>query len=277
MQPLVKLHGTRLKLLAGAVGPATASDSASRCPAGGALQQLLEVLQLASTCCFEPQLALQLQQQHLPQLQQALAAAGCTTEQGQQLLTGVLQPALRQHWQAQDTAGSQLSLDTAAAVAAAPGTAATGMPGQLQLWLEAVLLLVEDSCTALRFAQDCYSKPLGPACYSLARGLYRLGRYEQGGHSRAVMCLSSTPQCASHVTCPRTSSPSQAAARAGCSGSYVPACRQASRCRCFRPHRWRALLLLRSKSSSSRAWSTAVGLPAGSTRAAGAFHQLPGG
>jgi hypothetical protein len=103
-------------------------------------------------------------------------------QQDQQQKLSVLCNALQQHWRSEGVVA-------AAAAAALPaaelgsGSSSQGTPRRsgrrdsgVGVWKEAVVLLVEDCVAALRFCNSCCTRPLGPACYSLARGLFRLGR-----------------------------------------------------------------------------------------------------
>ena len=218
--PFVKLHGTRLKLLATLVGPAAAAAAAARgdsstasglgsagadvpttaagaaggitaAAAGkGALVWLVDQLQLLSRWCFDPSTAAKLNQELLPALQQELQAAAAVVgvlqhQQDQQQKLSVLCNALQQHWRFQGVVAPTAAAAAAALPAAelGSGSSSQGTPRRsgrrdsgVGVWKDAVVLLVEDCVAALRFCNSFCTRPLGPACYSLARGLFRLGR-----------------------------------------------------------------------------------------------------
>jgi hypothetical protein len=242
--PFVKLHGTRLKLLAGALSSETANSPASApaaatvamqggfgsttptaapaagtAPAAGGvgvekgpLEQLLDRLMLVSKWCWDLDTAAKLQQELLPQLHQHIgqladaADASSHSHSQQQQLLGELCVALQQHWRSQDAPSAGVThtqnssgasrTDTAAIAAAAEGTvtthpstaadsggstahASTSKEATAALTTglrEAVVLLVDDCAAALSFCNGCGKEPLGPAIYSLAKGMLLLGR-----------------------------------------------------------------------------------------------------
>jgi hypothetical protein len=194
LQPFVKLHGLRLKLLAGAVAgcgargaamrtqPKAATEAAAAAAGrqgmdasdgAGVLDELLGVLQLVGQWCFEPAVYAQLQpllqqlaQQQQQQVRPSVGEQDAALQQLQQLLQEPLAPRqlLEQLQQQQQQAAEQQVQQQ------------QGVEHQLQVWRLAVELLVQDSSNALLECQACYMDPLAPARYSLARGLYILGR-----------------------------------------------------------------------------------------------------
>jgi hypothetical protein len=194
LQPFVKLHGLRLKLLAGAVAgcgaraaamrtqPRAATEAAAGAArrqdmdasdSAGVLDQLLGVLQLVGQWCFDPAVYAQLQPllQQLAQQQQVRPAVGeqdVIMQRLQQLLQEPLAQRqlleqLQQQQQQQQAQQQQQQQQQ-------------GDEQQLQVWRLAVELLVQDSSNALLECQACYMDPLAPARYSLAKGMYILGR-----------------------------------------------------------------------------------------------------
>lgn len=222
--PYVRLHGTRLKLLAGLVGPAAAAQAAavaavtspdgcnvdargaaaaaanqaSTAAAGsadaeptvgraseGVMVQLLELLELLSLWCFDLDRALKLQQELLPQLRRQLdeqaALTGQEQQQQQQLVRLYQELAQQWHWEDAPSPAAFGARQAEAAAAEADAAQhssrqADGAAVSLWPWQQAVSLLVDDCCAALSFCSSCCVRPLGPACYSHARGLFRLGR-----------------------------------------------------------------------------------------------------
>jgi hypothetical protein len=201
LQPFVRLHGLRLKLLAGGVvgstrvGATSAEPTAAAAAAGvqgvevgssaGVLDELLGVLQLVGQWCFDPAAEAQLQpllQQLIQQQQQVRPSVGeqdATLQQLQQLLQEPLtQRQLLDQLQQQQEQQQQ------------------GFEQQVQRWRLAVELLVQDSSNALLECQACYMDPLAPARYSLAKGLYTLGRCVSSAN-----CLQSRVVCLCSLRC----------------------------------------------------------------------------
>ena len=208
LQPLVKLHGLRLKLLAAIMGPTAAANPSSAASAAaslvekgssvgvggaeaaggvgasGSLAGLLQLLEPLAAWCFDVSTATRLQRELLPQLRQQLvmpAAAAAANITPQQELFRQLCEALQTQWQRQDTAVSAQAGPVVECISAqgsgSPKVLSEGGPGgRLALWQEAVSLVAEDSISALSFCNAACTRPLGPACYSLARGLCMLGR-----------------------------------------------------------------------------------------------------
>jgi hypothetical protein len=204
--PLVKLHGTRLKLLACLMGPAAAgagigglqAAAAAAAAAGGSqgvLDRLLRELDLLSKWCWNTAAGDRLRQDLLPELRQQLQidAAACgrlEQQQEQQQKLVKLRNDLQKHWQWDDAdhapgkctpgAGAMAS-DGLGGSQRTDGSGATprrsGRGGlDVAKWQEAVTMLVDDCIAALSFCNSCCVRPLGPACYSLAKGLFLLGR-----------------------------------------------------------------------------------------------------
>jgi hypothetical protein len=185
LQPFVKLHGMRLQLLAAAVAGVNAgvqgSSAAPTAAAGvrgteagsaGVLGELLGVLQLVGQWCFDPDVGVQLQPvlQQLIQQQQQLRPSLSEQEETLLRLQQLLQEPLTQR---------QLSEQLQQQQEQAPSEQLQQQQQQqqhVQLWRLAVELLVQDSSNALLECQACYMDPLAPARYSLAKGLYMLGR-----------------------------------------------------------------------------------------------------
>jgi hypothetical protein len=160
----------------------------------GSLEQLLDRLVLVCRWCWDLDTAAKLQQELLPQLQQHLAQlfeSSSHSQQQQQQIMGELQWALQQHWQFEDAGTASTGLNTA--IAGRTSAATTPVPADHASCIaglrEAVVLLVDDCAAALSFCNACCKEPLGPALYSLARGMTMLGRWVWGPCVLGFMCF----------------------------------------------------------------------------------------
>jgi hypothetical protein len=181
LQPFVKLHGMRLKMLAAAVaGRAFAAAAAAAAGvqeglfgSGDVLDELLGVLQLVGRWCFDPAVGEQLQ----PLLQQLKKQQVHPSAQQELLehLQALLKEPLTKQQLSEQLQQQQQGVE---------------QQGGVQLWRLAVELLVQDSSAALLECQACYMDPLAPARYSLAKGLYMLGRWVEIGSVCCQNCSS---------------------------------------------------------------------------------------
>lgn len=144
---------------------------------GQDLKDLLALLESVGSCCFDLHTAKTLDQGVLPQLRsQMLALCKTAQPQKQQQLLMLLRQALQQQWRLEDAAAGSAQILPAAVINSAQQVDTQGQGKVLSLVQKAVAVLVEDSTAALRYCNACYKEPLGPACYSLAKGMFDLGR-----------------------------------------------------------------------------------------------------
>jgi hypothetical protein len=159
------------------------------------LDSLLRELELLSKWCWDAPAGDRLRKDLLPELRLQLqtAAAICghlEQQQKQQQKLAKLRSDLQKLWQWDDAdyapggcipgAGAMAS-DVLGGSQRTEGSGATprrsGRGGlDVGKWQEAVTMLVDDCIGALSFCNSCCVRPLGPACYSLAKGLSLLGR-----------------------------------------------------------------------------------------------------
>jgi hypothetical protein len=166
-----------------------------------ALEQLLEDLELLSRWCWDASTGAKLRQELLPELRRQLQVAAAVEgvqehQQEQQHKLEKLRSDLQQQWQLEDAATAAGGVVSQPPAGDAPGgpaarrSSSSGGGGSqnttprrssrrghdLVQWQEAVVLLVQDCVAALSFCSSCCTRLLAPACYSLAQGLFRLGR-----------------------------------------------------------------------------------------------------
>lgn len=153
------------------------------------LESLLEELELLSKWCWDAPVAERLQKDLLPELRQQLQIDAAVSghleqQQEQQQKLTKLRSDLQKHWQWDDAdhaPGGSMASDVPGGLQRAGSSGATprrSSRGGLDVakWHEAVTVLVDDCIAALSFCNGCCVRPLGPACYSLAKGLFLLGR-----------------------------------------------------------------------------------------------------